>query len=310
MNCNYITQEVVYKQDRFLIMHWELFTGKYASLSNEAKVLYTLLLDRAKLSVSNHYLDQNGRAFIFFTREDAAKKLNTTERTARKVFKELVSVDLIEEKKQKAQKANIIFVKLPEKSTVDTDKTKKKKEKKKTMLEKKQQTVKNLNTSIKIKKEVLRSIEQTIAKKKLNQDLLRLSPETIAEVKEQIEYDLFAEDLDAFHMSMDFLDSFVYAVAEMKTADQTKVGNTYYDNYDVNLILQQLDSCTFMDFWNDFRKIANETEYFYDRHSGFPGKYKQRSKLAGIRNLKAYLKSSLLNFLQSCDFLYGALGTT
>lgn len=304
-NKNYFKIDEVYKNKKFFVMPQELFNDeRYEKLSTGAKVLYMLLLDRTRLSAHNHFFDKFKRVYIFFTREEAAQKLNVTVRTVYNNFKELVAADLIEEVNQGKNLAKKIYVKFPEKSEVDENKTQQKKKKKKTMLQKRQQQLKNLNTSIKIKKEVLQKYEQKICKSKaenrLKSDLYRLSPETINSVKEQIEYDYFKENMDVFSMSLDFLDSTVYAIAEMKTSLNTKVGDVYYDNKDVLNILDNLDSCTFMDFCAYFQRNTQKEEYTL---SPTQNKIIRRNKLAKIHNLKAYLKSCLINYLENLSFL-------
>lgn len=53
---------------RFLIQNESL-----CLLSNDAKVLYALLLDRASLSKENGYLEPDGRVRLYFTVEEAKK---------------------------------------------------------------------------------------------------------------------------------------------------------------------------------------------------------------------------------------------
>ena len=48
-----------------------LFTDEYyKEISVEAKVLYGLMLDRMSLSMKNQWLDEEGRAYIYFSLED------------------------------------------------------------------------------------------------------------------------------------------------------------------------------------------------------------------------------------------------
>ena len=51
----------------------------YAALSAEAKLLYTLMLDRASVSCENGYLEPDGSIRIYFTVEDVRQKLETIE---------------------------------------------------------------------------------------------------------------------------------------------------------------------------------------------------------------------------------------
>ena len=45
---------------KFYKMPQALFSDKYSQLSNDAKILYMLLLDRKSLSEKNHFNDENG----------------------------------------------------------------------------------------------------------------------------------------------------------------------------------------------------------------------------------------------------------
>lgn len=80
-------------------------------LSIMAKVLYMILLDRTWLSIKNKYVDEQGSAYIYYTRKEASDKLRISEKTAGKLFKELEDMDLIEEVRQGQGRANVIFVK-------------------------------------------------------------------------------------------------------------------------------------------------------------------------------------------------------
>ena len=71
---------------------------KYKDLSNDACVLYAMLRDRLQVSVKNGWVDEEGRVYFIYTREEAAIMIRKTERTIRKYFNELVEVNLLEEK--------------------------------------------------------------------------------------------------------------------------------------------------------------------------------------------------------------------
>lgn len=89
-----------------------LFTEESAKeLSVGAKVLYSLLLDRSRLSAKNDWTDEEGRVFVRFTLSDATRLLSCTVPTAIKVYRELEEAGLIEKKKIRKGCADIIFVK-------------------------------------------------------------------------------------------------------------------------------------------------------------------------------------------------------
>ena len=53
-----------------------LMEDSLAGLSNDAKVLYALMLDRASISKVNGFLETDGTIRIYFTVEQAQKKLH------------------------------------------------------------------------------------------------------------------------------------------------------------------------------------------------------------------------------------------
>lgn len=51
---------------------------KYKNLSNTAKILYSLFLDRLKFAVQNGWVDHNGDLFVIYPKSEMKKDLNTT----------------------------------------------------------------------------------------------------------------------------------------------------------------------------------------------------------------------------------------
>lgn len=92
-----------------------LFTDRrYKSLSVEAKVLYSILLDRMSLSIKNGWLDENRRVYIYFTLESAIDFFGFGKDKAVRMFRELDQnggVGLIERRKQGQGKPARIYVK-------------------------------------------------------------------------------------------------------------------------------------------------------------------------------------------------------
>jgi hypothetical protein len=86
---------------------------RYKSVSIEAKVLYSLLLDRMGLSVKNGWMDSARRIYIYFTREDAMNLMSCGKDKATKLFRELDKdgIGLIERKKQGQGRPTRIYVK-------------------------------------------------------------------------------------------------------------------------------------------------------------------------------------------------------
>ena len=73
---------------------------EYRSLSLEAVVLYSLMLDRLSLSAKHGWVDSEGRVYIAFPRAEAAQALRCSTKTATRVFQELEDAKLIERKKE------------------------------------------------------------------------------------------------------------------------------------------------------------------------------------------------------------------
>lgn len=79
-------------------------------LNSDSKILYSFLLDRLTLSQVNNWVDELGRIYLIFTRQEVQEKLNLSEKTASKAFKQLIDVKLIDEKRQGLGKPNLIYV--------------------------------------------------------------------------------------------------------------------------------------------------------------------------------------------------------
>ena len=68
---------------------------KYRDMSLEAKMIYSLLLNRLTLSQRNGWINDNGEVYLIYTREDAAETLNLSYKKTIAAFKELIAVDLL-----------------------------------------------------------------------------------------------------------------------------------------------------------------------------------------------------------------------
>lgn len=69
-------------------------------LSNDAKILYALLFDRAGISRENGYIEPDGRIRLYFTLEEAKEKLHRSRQVATRAFQELERNNLIVRRKQ------------------------------------------------------------------------------------------------------------------------------------------------------------------------------------------------------------------
>lgn len=93
---------------RFLLLDKEL-----QDISNDAKVLYALLLDRASISRQNGYIDPDGTIRLYFTVEQVQKKLHRSRQSATRIFRELEYSGLIIRKKQGLGKPAVITLNHP-----------------------------------------------------------------------------------------------------------------------------------------------------------------------------------------------------
>ena len=87
---------------------------RFKKLSNDAKLLYGLMIDRMALSMKNEWLDEKNRAYIIYTLESITEDLNCGRDKAMKVLAELDSnkgIGLIEGVRRGLGKPDIIYVK-------------------------------------------------------------------------------------------------------------------------------------------------------------------------------------------------------
>ena len=82
-------------------------------INDTAKMAYLLLYDRARLSMQNGWLDEDGRVYVYYTEEHLAEALHRTEATIRTAMNTLEHCGLIHRKRQGAGKPNRIYVCIP-----------------------------------------------------------------------------------------------------------------------------------------------------------------------------------------------------
>ena len=79
-------------------------------MSPMSKILYGIFLDRNSLSRVNGWVDEQGRVYFYFKHIEAAEMLGVTEKTIRKLMKELVNNDLLEVSRQGCNLPNILYL--------------------------------------------------------------------------------------------------------------------------------------------------------------------------------------------------------
>lgn len=87
--------------------------ARFKSLSNDAKLLYGLMLDRLSLSLKNQWLDEENRVYIYYSIDDIMQDLGCARATCSRIMNELDSktgIGLIERIRQGQGKPNIIYV--------------------------------------------------------------------------------------------------------------------------------------------------------------------------------------------------------
>ena len=82
-------------------------------LSHTAKLLYTLLLDRATLSQKNNWVDERGFIYVIFPLSSLSKALRCSTMSIKRALRSLEDADLIERKRSRITVPNSIFVKVP-----------------------------------------------------------------------------------------------------------------------------------------------------------------------------------------------------
>ena len=82
-------------------------------LSHTAKLLYTLLLDRATLSQKNNWIDAQGRIYVVYPLSNLAKDLGCSISSITRSFTELENAQLVERVRSGFSKPSRILLKIP-----------------------------------------------------------------------------------------------------------------------------------------------------------------------------------------------------
>ncbi|MEF2861995.1 MAG: replication initiator protein A [Streptococcus salivarius] len=108
---NKIKEEELVRQNFFMTPYALYRNPAYKGLSNDAKTLYALMLDRVNLSVKNRgdWTDENGEVYCYFTVESAMEFLEKSKPYIIKLKKELHDFGLLLEVNQGLNKPNRIY---------------------------------------------------------------------------------------------------------------------------------------------------------------------------------------------------------
>lgn len=82
-------------------------------ITNDAKVLYAMLLDRASISKQNGYVEPDGTIRLYFTVEQAQVRLHRSRQCVTRIFRELEYSGLIIRKKQGLGRPALITLNYP-----------------------------------------------------------------------------------------------------------------------------------------------------------------------------------------------------
>ena len=270
----------------------------FKKVSDSAKLLYGLMLDRMSLSIRNGWLDDDNRAYIFFTTNDVMEQMCCGTEKATKMLAELDSekgIGLIERVKQGQGRPAIIYLKkfydLEDKDTTSQSSTSKNENQ--AFEESKNKTFENR------KSRVSETESQDFRKSKcnynninytdinyiypINQDNYNIQnsdtqteeewidryTKTVDEIKKQIDYDYLIN-----HAERDIVDEVVNIMAEVMTVYRPKY-KIEGDFIEYNAVV------------NKFRQItAQKLEICLLAYS---------RKIQRIKNPKAYWISTLYN---------------
>lgn len=107
---NYFTSSEIDKFTFYRMPKLLITDDYFKKLSCEAKMLYGLLLDRASLSQTNRWIDEDDRIYVYFTQDEAKEMLNIGVGKTVSIFNELEKIGLILRKKQGQGKPVKIYV--------------------------------------------------------------------------------------------------------------------------------------------------------------------------------------------------------
>lgn len=82
-------------------------------LNETARLIYILLLDRARLSMKNDWVDEQGRVYLFYPIRELAEDCRKSEMTVKNALSDLQKHGLIRRQRQGSRTANKIYVRVP-----------------------------------------------------------------------------------------------------------------------------------------------------------------------------------------------------
>ena len=104
----YTIEEV--EKNQYYQMPKFLFIGEFKQLSNDARVLYSLLRDRHDLSIKNKWVNNDNEVYMIYTRANMGEMLGLTDKPILKAVNLLKKYGLLEETRQGMNKPNILYL--------------------------------------------------------------------------------------------------------------------------------------------------------------------------------------------------------
>ncbi len=99
-------------QESFYRLSKGLFTEeRYRDLTLDAKILYSILIDRMELSAYNGWKDEKGRLYLYYTTDQVCAVMRCGNNKTVRMFRELEEADLIYRVRRGLGKSSIIYPK-------------------------------------------------------------------------------------------------------------------------------------------------------------------------------------------------------
>ena len=100
----------VIRRNTFYQLPKFLFTDEFKGISNDARVLYSLLRDRHELSVKSGWINEQNEVYLIYSRENMCEMLGISRPTITKAMNDLKKYDLIQEERLGQGKVNRIYL--------------------------------------------------------------------------------------------------------------------------------------------------------------------------------------------------------
>lgn len=107
-----------YLNGKFYQLSKELFKGKYKGLSNNERVLYSILKDRFELSIKNEWVDQDNNIYFIFEQVQLSEECCMSLKTVQRAMQTLMEFDLIDSVRQGQNLPNKLYLLKPEQEEV------------------------------------------------------------------------------------------------------------------------------------------------------------------------------------------------